>query len=136
MGSATTVVALALVVEGCAGYAVAKLPRWGARPVPVMVAASPPATSSSGRDPFWDESAEIAGDRNIEDLSYAAQFEQLFSKPLQRNKPVPKPSNAAQRREPSAVRVPFSNVFGTLMRGARSTQPFRDGPTFLEVARP
>jgi hypothetical protein len=47
------------------------------------------------------------------------QFDTLFSKPLQTSKPVPKPSNEAQARERSAIRVPFSNVYGTLMRRAQ-----------------
>jgi len=52
-------------------------------------------------------------------VSYREQFDDIFSRPLQTSKPVPKPSNAAQAREKGAVRVPFSNVYGTLMRGAR-----------------
>ena len=59
---------------------------------------------------------ECVGDRTLAGVSYRAQFEELFSKPLATNQPVPKPSNEAQQRESSAVKVPFSNVFGTLMR--------------------
>lgn len=49
-------------------------------------------------------------------VSYAQQFDSIFSKPLRTSVPMSKPSNDAQRRVPSARRVPFSNVFGTLMR--------------------
>ena len=59
---------------------------------------------------------ECVGDRTLAGVSYRAQFEELFSKPLATNQPVPKPSNEAQQRESSAVKVPFSNVFATLMR--------------------
>ena len=59
---------------------------------------------------------ECVGDRTLAGVSYRAQFEELFSMPLATNQPVPKPSNEAQQRESSAVKVPFSNVFGTLMR--------------------
>ena len=59
---------------------------------------------------------ECVGDRTLAGVSYRAQFEELFSKPLATSQPVPKPSNDAQQRESSAVKVPFSNVFATLMR--------------------
>jgi len=62
---------------------------------------------------------ECVGDRSDAGISYAVQFDTLFSKPLQTSKPVPKPSNEAQARERSAIRVPFSNVYGTLMRRAQ-----------------
>ena len=62
---------------------------------------------------------ECVGDRTVTGVSYREQFDDLFSRPLQTGKPVPKPSNEANAAEPTAVRVPFSNVFGTLMRGPR-----------------
>ena len=64
---------------------------------------------------------ETVGDRNVRDVSYAEQFNQIFSgdtpfEGIRTSKPVPKPSNAAQRREPGSKRIPFSGVWGTLMR--------------------
>jgi len=59
---------------------------------------------------------ECVGDRHVTGVSYKEQFDELFAKPLRTSRPVPKPSNEAQQREPKAVQVPFSNVFGTLMR--------------------
>jgi len=52
----------------------------------------------------------------VADISYKAQFERIFSQELHVATPVPKPSNDANRREASATRVPFSNVYATLMR--------------------
>ena len=80
--------------------------------------------TGSELEPSDDSAATIAdecvGDRSVSDeISYRQQFEELFSKPLKTSKPVPKPSNAANGREPAAVRVPFSNVYGTLMRGVK-----------------
>ena len=46
--------------------------------------------------------------------SYASQFERLFGQPLRPTKAVAKPSSEAQRLEPSARRIPFSDVYGTL----------------------
>lgn len=63
--------------------------------------------------------AECVGDRTITGESYKQQFDDLFSKPLTPRKPIAKPSNEAQQREASACKVPFSNVFGTLMRNPR-----------------
>ena len=65
---------------------------------------------------------ECVGDRTEAGVSYAEQWEDLFSRPLQTSKPVPKPSNAAQSQQKGAVQVPFSNVWGTLMRGARGRE--------------
>ena len=67
---------------------------------------------------------ECVGDRSEAGTSYSAQYEDLFSAAAElqwkTSKPVPKPSNAAQAQVKGSVRVPFSNVYGTLMRGARS----------------
>jgi len=64
---------------------------------------------------------ECVGDRRVASgTSYRELYEDLFSRPLQTSKPVTKPSNAAQAQEKTAVRVPFSDVYGTLMRGVRS----------------
>jgi stearoyl-CoA desaturase (delta-9 desaturase) len=59
---------------------------------------------------------ECVGDRSSSGISYRAQFDDLFSKPLEPHKPVPKPSMTAQARDSKAVKVPFSNVYGTLMK--------------------
>ena len=59
---------------------------------------------------------ECVGDRSVESVSYAEQFDTLFSKPLKTSTPISKPSNQAQQKQSNAKRVPFSNVFGTLMR--------------------
>ena len=75
---------------------------------------------SSERTAAATADGEVVGDRNVESgVSYAQQFDELFAKPLQTSRPVSKPSNEAQASEPTAIRVPFSNVYGTLMRGAR-----------------
>mmetsp|Transcript_28085 Transcript_28085/g.52756 ORF Transcript_28085/g.52756 Transcript_28085/m.52756 type:complete len:439 (-) Transcript_28085:223-1539(-) len=58
---------------------------------------------------------EVVGNRKDSGVSYRAQFEELFSQPLDPSKPVAKPSPEAQAREPTAKRVPFSDVFGTKM---------------------
>lgn len=93
------------------------LPAMARTRVPAMVldmAGSRKATNSDA-----SASDECVGNRNVNDVSYREQFDDLFSRPLQTSKPVPKPSNAAQAREKGAIRVPFSNVYGTLMRGVR-----------------
>ena len=63
---------------------------------------------------------ECVGDRSEAGVSYREQADELFSLGIgtgwKTSKPVPKPSNAAQAQEKSAVRVPFSSVYGTLMR--------------------
>jgi len=59
---------------------------------------------------------ECVGDRTVTAQSYREQFDELFAKPLRTSQPVSKPSNEAQQLEPTARRVPFSNVFGTLCR--------------------
>ena len=64
---------------------------------------------------------ETVGDRNVRDVSYAEQFNDIFSDGtnfdgIRTSKPVPKPSNEAQRRELDSKRIPFSSVWGTLMR--------------------
>lgn len=65
----------------------------------------------------WGELMDITGNRAISEVSYAQQFEELFSREeLHTSTPVVKPSNAAQSREPTAFRVAFSNVYATLMR--------------------
>jgi len=87
---------------------------------PAMVLNNPVARPS-GQAASWEEGVDIAGDRDVTDVSYAKQFERIFSRPLERSKPVPKPSNEAQSREPIARRAPFSNVWGTLMRGPFSS---------------
>jgi len=71
---------------------------------------------SSSKEASWSEASEIAGNRDISEVSYAHQFEELFSKELKTSVPVAKPSNAAQARVPGSRRVLFSDVFATLMR--------------------
>jgi len=44
-------------------------------------------------------------------VSYNKQYDELFSRPLVLNRPVPKPSKEAQWTEEGAKRVPFSDVF-------------------------
>jgi len=73
--------------------------------------------TASPRGSTADE--ECVGDRTVTGQSYREQFDELFSQPLRTNSPVAKPSNDAQQLELTARRVPFSNVFGTLMRRPR-----------------
>ncbi|CAG9464313.1 unnamed protein product [Pedinophyceae sp. YPF-701] len=42
------------------------------------------------------------------DLSYTEQYDEIYSKPLEISKPVPKPDPEAQARQPGAKRIPFS----------------------------
>ena len=47
-------------------------------------------------------------------LSYAKQYDILFSKPIDAKKPVPKPNRAANALEPGAKEVPFTaNIWAT-----------------------
>ena len=69
-----------------------------------------------------DEDDEVVGDRTVTGQSYREQFEELFSKALKTNTPVSKPSNEAQKQEQIARQVPFSTVFGTLMRSPGGRQ--------------
>lgn len=48
-----------------------------------------------------------------QELSYSAQYDQLFKLPLDPKKIVPKPSKAAQQLEPDGRKVPLSDVFST-----------------------
>lgn len=61
---------------------------------------------------------ECVGNRGDSGVSYATQFNDIFSKPLQPNTPLAKPSLKAQALEPTAIKVPFSNVYGTRMTRA------------------
>lgn len=73
--------------------------------------------SAGGANSAPTTQGECVGDRSVYDISYAQQYNELFaSPPLKTSTPIPKPSNAAQRKEPGARQIPFSNVFGTLMR--------------------
>lgn len=77
-----------------------------------MVLAQPPQLV----DTAATTAGECVGDRTVVGVSYRQQFDELFSRPLETGTPVSKPSNRAQQLESNARRVPFSNVFGTLMR--------------------
>lgn len=48
-----------------------------------------------------------------QELSYSAQYDQLFKLPLDPKKIVPKPSKAAQQLEPDGRKVLLSDVFST-----------------------
>lgn len=56
-----------------------------------------------------------------EQLSYSQQYEQLFQKPLDTKRVVPKPSKEAQKLEPDGRKVLLSDVYGT-----QKTNFFRD----------
>jgi stearoyl-CoA desaturase (delta-9 desaturase) len=59
---------------------------------------------------------EYVGNRGDSGISYHKQWLDIFSKPLDPSKPVAKPSPDAQKNEPTAKKVPFSdNVYGTKM---------------------
>lgn len=77
-----------------------------------MVAAKSVASKANECDM---DGAECVGDRSDSGISYRKQFEDLFSRQLDPKKPVAKPSPKAQASEPSAVKVLFSDVYGTRM---------------------
>lgn len=86
-------------------------------PLVLMSVESPEPAASTGGEATWAPESEIAGDRSISSVSYASQFERLFSeRTLQTSTPVAKPSNDAQSLEATARRVAFSDVYATLMR--------------------
>jgi stearoyl-CoA desaturase (delta-9 desaturase) len=58
---------------------------------------------------------EYVGNREDSGVSYREQWKDIFSKPLDPSKPVAKPSPYAQMKEPTAKKVPFSDVYGTKM---------------------
>jgi stearoyl-CoA desaturase (delta-9 desaturase) len=53
---------------------------------------------------------------DVRDFSYSEQYDDLFSKPLIVNRPVPKPSESAQIVQPNAKKILFSKVYGVLKR--------------------
>ena len=81
-----------------------------ARALPTLVLADEAAVAPTIAD-------ETVGNRVVTAVSYPAQFEDVFSKPLKTGSPLPKPSMEEQRKDPNAKKVPFSNFYGTLMRG-------------------
>ena len=111
--------ALVLVMSTCT-HAVVLRPLHVRRLPAKMVLDLSGTALQKGQHDVLPVDGECVGDRSAAGISYAEQFEDLFTRPLQTSKPVPKPSNEAQAREKRAVRVPFSGVYGTLMRGARN----------------
>ena len=55
-------------------------------------------------------SSESGNSMDWASMSYSKQYDELFKSPLNIMKPVPKPNKEAQREEPDATRVLFSDV--------------------------
>ena len=70
--------------------------------------ASPEAAEFLQSTTSWEAPRE-----EPQELSYSQQYEQLFQKPLDPKKIVPKPSKKAQQLEPDGRKVPLSDVYGT-----------------------
>lgn len=72
--------------------------------------ASPDLVQSTPSTPLSDTPLQHP---QVQELSYSAQYDQLFKLPLDPKKIVPKPSKAAQQLEPDGRKVPLSDVFST-----------------------
>jgi len=70
---------------------------------------------------------EICGDRAVGGQTYEEQFKEVFARELTTSKPLRKP-RPARASDPGAKRIPFSNVWGTLMRS-----PFSKDRTWVST---
>ena len=66
-----------------------------------------------GDTPTFGRPAELSRAEPSQQLSYSQQYKQLFQKPLDTKKIVPKPSKEAQKLEPDGRKVPLSDVYAT-----------------------
>lgn len=79
--------------------------------------------------PLEPRGVRTADPWKAEGLSYSQQYDELFAGPMDRRVPLPKPSTAAQAREPAARRIPFSNVWATSkLRSANCVAPIVPHP--------
>lgn len=66
-----------------------------------------------GDTPIFNSPAEQLRPEQPQQLSYSQQYQQLFQKPLDTKKIVPKPSKEAQKLEPDGRKVLLSDVYAT-----------------------
>ena len=80
--------------------AVAYSPRWKCR-------------ATAAPDVLEERTSAPAAREAPHQLSYSQQYEQIFQKPLDTKRVVPKPSKEAQKLEPDGRKVLLSDVYGT-----------------------